>query len=56
MSKNQLLIDIIKNEFKLYFQDLTRDAQARLCESFNVTPDEENWGALPITTIIRDKR
>jgi hypothetical protein len=27
----------------IYFSDLSEDAQNRLCEAFNTTPEDENW-------------
>jgi len=29
--------------FNVYFSDLKRDAQKRLCERFGTTPEKENW-------------
>lgn len=39
--------------FEIYFDDLTKDAQKRLCEEFKTTPKEENWDVLPLTSIER---
>jgi hypothetical protein len=43
-------------EFNLYFSDLNEDAQRRLCERFETTPDDENWGAdiEPLAILNRD--
>ena len=29
--------------FEIYFSDLNSDAQERVCEKFNITPEEANW-------------
>lgn len=44
-------------EFDIYFYDLTQDAQDRLCEMFQTTPEEENWdgGFLPLATLEREE-
>lgn len=43
--------------FDLYFSDLNEDAQARLCERFQTTPDQENWdrNVFPIAIIEREE-
>lgn len=41
--------------FEIYFDDLTEEAQQRLCEEFETTPEEENWDCFPITTIEREE-
>jgi hypothetical protein len=43
-------------EFNLYFSDLNADAQARLCERFQTTPEDENWDAdlLPLAILERE--
>ncbi len=29
--------------FNIYFSDLNKETQERLCEAWNTTPEEENW-------------
>jgi hypothetical protein len=44
-------------EFDLYFCDLTQDAQDRLCEMFQTTPEEENWDkdVFPLAILEREE-
>ena len=43
-------------EFNIYYSDLKEDAQKRLLERFDTTPEAENWDKdiIPITTITRE--
>lgn len=40
--------------FEIYFKDLTKEAQARLCQEFKTSPEEENWDVFPIAIIERE--
>ena len=42
-------------EFMIYFDDLTEDAQKRLCKEFKTNPADENWDMFPITIIEREE-
>lgn len=44
-------------EFDLYFSDLTQDAQDRLCEMFQTTPEDENWEGswIPLAILEREE-
>jgi len=39
--------------FNIYFSDLTKEAQEKLCEEFNTTAEEENWDVFPLFCIER---
>lgn len=42
----------MEREFKLYFEDLTREAQERLLEAVDAeNPTEMNWDIFPIAII-----
>ena len=43
-------------EFNIYFSDLNEDAQKRLCERFETSPDKENWDrdVFPIAILERE--
>lgn len=30
-------------QIEIYFSDLNKEAQERLCSELNTTPEEENW-------------
>jgi hypothetical protein len=40
-------------EFLLFYDDLKEEAQKRLCETFETTPEKENWGMVPLITLKR---
>lgn len=44
-------------EFNLYFSDLNKNAQKRLCERFQTTPEEENWEGdlMPLAILEREE-
>lgn len=33
----------MEKQIEIYFSDLNKDAQERLCSEFDTTPKEENW-------------
>ena len=39
--------------FEIMYNDLTVNAQIRLCETFNTHPDEENWDVHPLAIVYR---
>ena len=39
---------------EIYFDDLTLEAQMKLLEAFQTTPEEENWDVFPIAVIERE--
>ena len=41
-------------QFEIYFENLNKEAQTNLCETFNTTPEDENWGIMPLTVISRE--
>jgi hypothetical protein len=41
--------------FEIYYDDLTEEAQKRLCEAFQTSPEEENWDVMPLTLIEREE-
>ena len=41
--------------FEIMFDDLTLDAQIRLCETFNTHPIMENWETMPLALVSREK-
>ena len=41
-------------EVEIYFEDLKPEAQKRLLEEFQTTPEEENWDVFPIAVIERE--
>jgi hypothetical protein len=43
--------------FNIYFRDLNEDAQKRLLERFETTPEEENWDTdvFPIAILDREE-
>ena len=43
--------------FNLYFSDLNEDAQKRLCERFETSPEEENWDVdvFPLAILEREE-
>lgn len=44
-------------EFEIYFDDLTPEAQQRLLEAFEIeSPEEMNWNdrIFPVTTVVKD--
>lgn len=46
------------NEFEIYFDDLTPEAQQRLLEAFGIeSPDEMNWNnrIFPVATVVKDE-
>lgn len=46
------------NEFEIYFDDLTPEAQQRLLEAFGIeSPDEMNWNdrIFPVATAVKDE-
>jgi hypothetical protein len=40
--------------FYIYFGDLTKDAQRRLCEEFQTSPEQENWDAFYLVELERE--
>jgi hypothetical protein len=40
--------------FEIFFKDLTEEAQARLCQEFGTSPEDENWDVFPIAVIERE--
>jgi len=36
---------------EIYFEDLTLEAQMKLLQAFQTTPEEENWDIFPIAVI-----
>jgi hypothetical protein len=40
-------------EFLLFYDDLKEEAQKRLCETFETTPENENWGIVPVITLMK---
>lgn len=47
------------NEFEIYFDDLTPEAQTRLLEAFEIeSPDEMNWNdrIFPVTTVVKGEK
>ena len=38
-------------EFLLFYDDLKEETQKRLCETFGTTPENENWGMVPVITL-----
>ena len=43
------------SSFEIYFNDLTQEAQDRLLETFNTTPEDENWDIAPLAIIEREE-
>ncbi len=43
--------------FEIYFDDLTKEAQDRLCEEFKTKPEDENWeiDVIPLAVIHREE-
>jgi len=41
-------------EFEIMFEDLSSEAQERLCMEFNTSPDDENWDVFPLVTIEKE--
>ena len=39
---------------EIYFEDLTLEAQMKLLQAFQTTPEEENWDVFPIAVIERE--
>lgn len=39
---------------EIYFDDLTLEAQMKLLEAFQTTPEEENWDVFPIAVIEKE--
>ena len=39
----------------IYFSDLTRAAQERICLVFRTTPQEENWEDIPLAILEREE-
>jgi len=39
---------------EIYFDDLTPEAQMKLLQAFQTTPEEENWDVFPIAVIERE--
>jgi len=37
--------------FLLFYDDLKEDAQKRLCETFETTPEKENWRMVPLISL-----
>jgi hypothetical protein len=40
--------------YEIFFKDLTKEAQARLCQEFQTTPEDENWEVAPLAIIDRE--
>lgn len=42
--------------FEVYYSDLNKDAQRRLCDLFKTSPEEENWDMdiVPLAIIDRE--
>ena len=43
-----------EKRMEIYFDDLTLEAQMKLLEAFQTTPEEENWDVFPIAVIERE--
>jgi len=43
-------------QFNIYFSNLNEEAQIRLCEAWNTTPEEENWDIdlAPLAVLLRE--
>ncbi len=41
-------------KIKIYFRDLTPEAQCRLLKNFQTTAEEENWDVFPVAEIERE--
>ena len=53
MTRQREIINIMSNEFELYFRDLTTEAQVRLLTAAGLkSASEANWDAFPIATVI----
>jgi hypothetical protein len=42
-------------EFEIYFDDLKTEAQQRLLNKLNTSPEDENWDVVPIAVFVREK-
>ena len=40
--------------FEIFYGDLTKEAQERLCEAFSTSEGEENWEVMPLSIIERE--
>ena len=40
--------------FEIFYDDLTEEAQERLCEAFSTSEGEENWEVIPLSIIERE--
>jgi len=44
----------VSKAFEIYYDDLTEEAQKRLCETFSTSEGEENWEVIPLSIIERE--
>ncbi len=42
-------------EFEIYFDDLRPEAQRRLLDKLDTSPEDENWDVVPIAVFVREK-
>ena len=42
--------------FEIYYKDLTTEAQCRLNEELDTSPEEENYGITPLAIIEREEQ
>lgn len=40
-----------EKQFEIFFKDLSKEAQDRLCKELNTTPEEQNWDVFPMTVL-----
>jgi len=40
--------------FEIFYDDLTEEAQKRLCETFSTSAEVEYWEVIPLSTIERE--
>jgi len=40
--------------FEIFYDDLTKEAQKRLCEAFSTSAKDENWEVIPLSIIERE--
>jgi len=44
----------VNKTFNIFYDDLTEEAQKRLCEAFSTSEGEENWEVMPLAIIERE--
>ncbi len=42
-------------KFEIYFDDLRPEAQQRLLNKLDTSPEDENWDVVPIAVFVREK-